>query len=323
MPSLVTSVIGGIQGASAAHHAADALSKGYQQAGQTVTDAVNQVNPDILKTAADAGTGVTNAASTAGAGMTAAAGAAGAGATGAAGTLAGYLSPYMQVGADAAGQLTDAAKPFTADMMAKYSPAYQFQLQQGQDAAKAAAAAAGVSGSGGTMKSLMRNTQDYAGTAFANASNLYNQNFNRLQTLANMGVGASTTAGQAGIQAAEYAGNAGMTGAEYAGNVGMQGAKYAGDTSIAARNLASSNTLSGANYLANTKIGAQQAQAQGDLGAASQWNNMLGGIGTAANTAVMAGFGAPGAGGGGWSFSNIGKNLGSLWNRGSGTIGYA
>jgi hypothetical protein len=310
MPSLVTSIIGGIQGASASHNAANQMVQGYGQAGQTVSDAVSQVNPDILNTAATAGKGVTDAAATAGTGVTNAAGTAGTGATTAAGDLTTLLNPYISMGSTAAGQLGDAAKPFTADMMAQYSPAYQFQLQQGTQAAQRAAAAGGMTGSGGTMKSLDRYTQDYAGTAFGNASNLYNQNFNRLATLAQMGQGASTTAGQAGLQAAEYAGTAGMQGAEYAGNAGMQGAQYAGTADINARNLASSNTLSGANYLANTQIGAKNALAQGDLGAANAWNGMLGGIGTAANTVAMGGFGADG----GWSLGNLGKNIGS-WGK--------
>src|SRR5215471_7258476 len=182
MPSLVTSIIDGIQGASASHHAANYMQQGYKQAGETVNKAVEQVNPEILQAAKEAGEGVTTAADTAGRGMTTAASAAGSGATTAADKLATLLDPYMSAGATAAGQLGDASKPFTADMMAKYSPAYQFQLQQGQQAAARAAAAAGVGGSGGTMKSMQRYAQDYAGTAFKNASDIYNQNFQRLAT---------------------------------------------------------------------------------------------------------------------------------------------
>lgn len=314
MPSLVTSIIGGVQGASAAHNAAKAQQAGYAKAGQTVTDAVNQVNPDILKTAAESGQGVTSAANTAGQGVTTAATAAGTGATTAADTLTGYLSPYMSVGADAAGQLSDAAKPFTASMMAQYSPAYQFQLQQGMQAANRAAAAGGMTGSGGTMKSLQRYAQDYSGTAFKNANDIYQGNFNRLSTLANMGLGAATDAGKAGLQAAEYAGDTGMKGAAYAGDAGMRGAEYTGNANINARNLASGNTLSGASFLANTQMGAGNAEAQGDLGAASQWNNMLGGIGTTLNQAAMLGFGGgvPGTTSG-WDFGNIGKNIGGMW----------
>lgn len=98
-----------------------------------------------------------------------------------------------------------------------------------------------------------------------------------------------------------------MTAAEYAGTAGLNAAQYSGTANINARDLASSNTLSGANYLANTKINAAQAHAQGDLGAAAGWNQMLGGIGQAGNTILMAGMDP--TGGFGWSPSNIGKNL--------------
>lgn len=307
MPSLVTSIIGGFQARSAATNASNKMVQGQQQAGKTVSDAVAQVNPEILQAAKDAGISVEDAARVAGAGVTGAAATAGTGATDAASKLYDLLSPYMSVGAKAAGELGDAAKPFTADMMAKYSPAYQFQLQQGQQAANRAAAASGLTGSGGTMKALNRYTQDYAGTAFERASNLYGKNFDRLSTLANMGVGASTTAGNAGLQAAEYAGTAGMQGAEYAGNAGMRGSEFAGNANINARNLASSNTLSGANYLANTQIGAQNASAQGDIGRANAWNSMLSGVGGALDTVALGGLSPTGQGG--WSVGNIGKNL--------------
>jgi hypothetical protein len=324
LPSLLTSIIGGYQGASAAHHAADALKKGYTQAGQTVTGAVNQVNPEILSTAAQAGQDVREAGDVAGRGVTQAAQAGGAGATTAAQQLMALLQPYMQGGSQAMEQLQagmapggSLSQPFTANMMAQYSPAYQFQLQQGQQAAQAAAQAAGVGGSGGQLKSLSRYAQDYAGTAFERASNLYTQGqqtqFNRLATLAGAGMQAGTTAGQAGLQASEYAGTLGTQGAEFAGNMGMTGAQYAGNANIGARNLAASNTLSGAGYLANTQVDAMKAQAQGDLGAAQSWNSMLSGIGAAGNAALFAGLGgAPGTDSG-WSLSNIGKNI---WGQG-------
>jgi len=319
VPSLVTSVIGGIQSASAAHHAADAISLGYKQAGQTVTDAAAQVNPGILDTAATAGRGVTDAAAAGASGATAAAATGAAGATTAAKQLTDLLNPYISAGATAAGGLTDAAKPFTADMMAKYSPVYQFQLQQGEQAAARQAAAMGVTGSGGTAKALQQYAQQYAGTAFTNASNLYNQNFNRLLSVANLGQGAATTAGEAGVQAAEYGGTLQENAAQYAGNLNTNAAQWAGTANINARDLTSQNTLSAANYLANTQIGAKQAIAQGDLGAASSWNNMLGGIGSTLNQAAMLGFGA----GGGWSPSNIGTNLGNFWSGGGGGGGAA
>ena len=315
MPSLVTSIIGGFQGASAAHNAAGALQKGYGQAGTTVTNAVNQVNPGIIDTAATAGQGVTTAAGAAGTGATTAAGTGAAGATSAADTLTGYLSPYMTAGSTAAAGLTAASQPFTASMMSQYSPAYQLQLQQGQQAAARQASAMGVTGSGGTAKALQQYAQNYSGTAFSNAANIYNQNFQRLATVAGMGQSAATTAGQAGLQAAEYGGTLGENAAQYAGTAGMTGAEYAGNADINAENLTAQNTLSGAGYLANTQIGAQQALAQGDLGAASAWNGMLGGIGSAANTLALGGLGTNASGGLSWSPSNLATNL---WGGGSG-----
>lgn len=327
MPSIVTSIVGGIQGASAAHNAADKMAQGQRQAGQTVTDAAAQVNPDILKTALEAGQGVTTAAQQAGQGATTAATAAGQGATTAADKLTAMLNPYISGGSTAMEQLTAALgpggslnTPFTADMMAKYSPAYQFQLQQGTQAANRAAAAMGLTGSGGTAKALQRYTQDYAGTAFKNANDIYQAQqqaiFNRLSGVAGLGEGAATTAGQAGLQAAEYGGTLGERAAEYAGQLGTGAAQWSGTANINARNLASQNTLSAANYLANTQIGAQNALGQGDLGAAASWNNMLSGIGSAANSVAMMGF-QPG---GGWSFSQIPKTIGS-WNQGPGPRG--
>ena len=190
------------------------------------------------------------------------------------------------------------SQPFTASMMAQYSPAYQFQLQQGKQAAAQQAVASGMGDSGGFSKALSRYNQDYANTAFGSAANLYNQQqanqFNRLAALAGAGQTAATTAGQAGIGAAEYAGTA-----------GMQGAQWAGGANIGARNLAASNTLSGANYLANTQIEAQKALGQGDLGAASAWNSMLGSIGKAGDQLIAGGWGP----GGGWS---LGRGLGSM-----------
>lgn len=368
MPSLVTGVISGIQGASASHNAANYLMTGYGQAGKTVTDAVNQVNPNILNAANTAATGVTNAANTAGTGAvnaattagtgatTAAAAAgtgavnaaqtAGQGATDAAGNLVSMLSPYTQGGSAAMGQLSAGlapggalSTPFTASMMAQYSPAYQFQLSQGQQAA-ARAAAAGGGASGGVAKAMNRYAQDYANTAFGSAANLYNtqqQNtYNRLAGVAGMGQQAATVGGQAqqqaaeyggtlGTQAAQYAGTMGTEAAQYAGNLGTQAAQYAGNmgynagvyggnAGINATNLTSQNTLSAANYLANTQIQSAAAHAQGDLGAAGQWNNMLGSIGQTGDMIAFGGLDS--GGGGGWSLGNLGQNI---WgNRGGG-----
>ena len=74
MASLVTSVIGGIQGASAAHNAATALANGFTQAQGTYANARDNSNQVIGGSAANAQNLVTGAASDAGAGVTQAAG---------------------------------------------------------------------------------------------------------------------------------------------------------------------------------------------------------------------------------------------------------
>ena len=47
MPSIVTSLIGGLQGSSAAHNAANQSAGGYNSAGATMGAAVNQANSVI------------------------------------------------------------------------------------------------------------------------------------------------------------------------------------------------------------------------------------------------------------------------------------
>lgn len=278
-----------------------------------------------------AGQGVTGAAATGAAGATQAAATGGAGAVSAADRLSSLLNPYISGGASAMDQLSAAmgpggslTTPFTADMMAKYSPAYQFQLQQGTQAAQRAAAAQGLTGSGGTAKALQRYTQDYAGTAFGRANDIYSQQqrdiYNRLSGVAGMGQTAATEAGKTGVQAAEYAGTLGEEAAKYAGTLGTGAAQWAGAENINARNLTAQNTLSAANYLANTQVGGQQAIAQGDLGAASSWNNMLSGIGSAANSAVMGGLGSMASGG---SFMSGALNPFGLGGGGGGGGGWA
>jgi hypothetical protein len=273
MPSIITSIIGGIQGSSAAHNAANSLSGAYNSAGQTVTNAAAAVNPTITNAAAAGANQVLAAGQT--------------GVTG--------LSPYTTAGSTAANALaTDLLPggqlntPFTAATMATMSPGYQFQLQQGTSAMNRQAAAAGLSGSGGTMKALDQYNQNFAGTAYNNAFNQYtaqNQNlFANLNSQAQQGQAASTTAANLGVGTAEY--GAGMN--------------------YAAANTTAQNTLSAANYLANTQIGAGNAQAQGDTGAANQWNGMLGGIGTAGNNMLALGMPYTGSPTQNWSFANMG-----------------
>ena len=112
-------------------------------------------------------------------------------------------------------------QPFTADTFKQYSPAYQFQLQQGAQGTLNQDAGAQGAESGAALKDLTSYNQGMANTSFNNAFNQYlgqqqqgfsqyqtqqNNVFNRLSTLAGMGqsaasnqaTGASSFAGSVG-----------------------------------------------------------------------------------------------------------------------------
>jgi hypothetical protein len=93
-------------------------------------------------------------------------------------------------------------RPFTADMMKQYSPAYQFQLQQGRQGVLNGDASGVGALSGAASKDLMGYNQNLAGTAFNNAFNQYqsqNQNiYNRLFGLSQLGQSAAANTGAAG-----------------------------------------------------------------------------------------------------------------------------
>lgn len=317
MPSMITGIIGGIQGASAAHNAANDLSGGYNKAGQTVIDAAAQVNPGITAAAAQGAGNVINQGQLAGQQVVSAAGTAANNATAAANAGIAGLSPYATNGATASNALaTDLQAggqlntPFNAQMMAATSPGYQFQLQQGQSGLARSMAAAGLSGSGGAMKAAMQYNQNYAGTAYNNAFNQYttqNQNlFNNLNSQAQQGQQASTTQAGLGVNAAQYGGTINTNAAQYAGTTGVGTQEYGAGMMYGAANTTAQNTLSANNYLANTQVEAARAQGQGDINAANAWNGALGSIGNAGNALMTGGasmfssaFGGGGGGGGG------------------------
>lgn len=277
MPSLITSVLGGIQGSSASHNAANALSGGYNTAGQTVTNAAAGVNPGITAAGTAAGAGVTGAAGTAATNANAAAGAAQAG-----------VSPYTATGAQAANTLATGLAPggslntpFSFQQFQQQDPGYQFEQQQMQQAMSRQQAASGVTGSGGAMKALDQQTNNLAASDYGQAFNQYQtqqQNtFNRLATTAGMGQ-----------QGAEYAGSQGSQAAQYGGTLNTGAAQFAGTAGMQSTDLAASNTMGAANYLGQTQIGSGQAQAQGDMNSASAWNGMLGGVGSGLNALAFS-----------------------------------
>jgi len=115
-------------------------------------------------------------------------------------------------------------------MMKQFSPAYQFQLQQGQQVVFNQDTPGQGALSGAALKDLIGYNQGMAGTSFNNAFNQYQTQqgniYSRLANLANLGQNAAANTGQQGTalagQAAQSATNIGT--AQAAGTVGAANA---------------------------------------------------------------------------------------------------
>jgi hypothetical protein len=295
--SLVTSIIGGIQGASAAHNAANAIQNADQQAANTMQSAVTSGQGMVSTAGTNAGTLATNAAQNGQMGV-----------AGAQQTAAALLNPYYSNGALASGQLANGFAPggqfaqqFTAADMSSLDPGYQFRLQQGEQALQRSLTASGVGG-GGAAKQLNDYAQNAASAEYQNAYSRFmgQQQFQvgSLQNLANAGQAAATTAGNQYLQAGEFNANLGENAAQYAGNVGLQSNEFNANLG-----------MQGAQYIGNTMMRTGGAIADGDLGAASAWNGMLNGIGQAANGFFTGGL----SGGGGFSNFNWNSALSRIF----------
>lgn len=143
------------------------------------------------------------------------------------------LAPYRGAGtlalSDLQSQLPNLTKPFTmADFQA--SPAYNFNLEQGQLAINKGAAARGQFYNPATLQDIARFSQGLASNEFQNAFNNYQTTqgniWNRLYGLTGLGEQAATQTGAAGATAAGNIGNFATQGAnaQAAGTVGSANA---------------------------------------------------------------------------------------------------
>jgi hypothetical protein len=125
-------------------------------------------------------------------------------------------------------------QPFTASYMQQYSPAYQFQLQQGQQGVLNGDAAGQGALSGAALKDLTSYNQNYANTAYNNAFNQYQtqlgNTYSRLSGVANLGQNAASNTGQQGTALAGQIGQATAAAgaAQAAGTVGVANAASSG-----------------------------------------------------------------------------------------------
>ena len=142
MPSLVTSVVGGIQGRSAANNAVKEQVAAALKAAGIVDAATQEVNPQILEAAMQAVSGMNAATGTAIDGVRTAA-------TGA----NDLLNPYATAGTDAVRslqELTQNPQNFAPSDLTM-DPGYQFRLDEVQKRLERSAAASGTLRGGGAF----------------------------------------------------------------------------------------------------------------------------------------------------------------------------
>ena len=119
----------------------------------------------------------------------------------------GYNAPYQALGTKAAGEISNEMPYLThqfdvTDLYKGLAPNYNFMLQQGQQANLRAANVGGGMLGGNAQTGLNKFTQDYAGSAYQNAfNNFQNQRtgiYNNLANIAGIGQTANTAMGTAG-----------------------------------------------------------------------------------------------------------------------------
>lgn len=102
--------------------------------------------------------------------------------------------------------------PFTADMMQQYSPAYQFQREQGMQGTLNGSSTGQGALSGAAQQALVGFNQNLANTAFGNAFNQYQtqqgNTYSRLAGIAQLGQTAAANTGQQGTSIAASTGQA-------------------------------------------------------------------------------------------------------------------
>jgi hypothetical protein len=138
-------------------------------------------------------------------------------------------TPTTQAGSGGLGY-GSLTQPFTTQNFQQLSPAYNFQLQQGQQGVRNADAAGQGSLSGAALKDLTDYNQAQANTSFNNAFNQYQTQqgniFSRLSGIANLGQSSANQTAQSGTalagQAAQSATNIGT--AQAGGAVGTANA---------------------------------------------------------------------------------------------------
>ncbi len=149
------------------------------------------------------------------------------------------LRPYREAGTttlkDLLARTPELTRGYTAaDFAQGIDPGYQFRLAQGQKAFENQANRGGGLIGGNVMQGMQDYTQGQASQEFGNA---FNRNtttqtniFNRLKSIADMGLGAAGTTGEAALRTGESMGSAGLVGAQAQAAGDINAAKAYGNT---------------------------------------------------------------------------------------------
>jgi hypothetical protein len=200
---------------------------------------------------------------------------------------AGNASPYLQAGAQATNQLSNALAPggsltqqfgqFQAPTAAQAAamPGYQFQLQQGENALQNSAAAKGGLLSTGTAKALDNYSQGLASTDYGNLFNQalsgYQTNFNTFNTQQNEAYSRLMGLSGQGASSAAALNNVQQGGTNALANSLMGTAQEQGGYYTAAANAQAAGTIGSTNALVGGLSGAANA-----FGGAMTLNSILG-----------------------------------------------
>jgi hypothetical protein len=221
--------------------------------------------------------------------------------------------PYLQAGAQATNQLSNALAPggsltqqfgqFSAPTAAQAAamPGYQFQLQQGTNALQNSAAARGGLLSTGTAKALDQYSQGLASTDYGNLFNQalqgYQTNFNTFNTQQNEAY--QRLAGLSGQGAASAAGlnNVQQQGTNALASSLMGTAQQQGQDIMGGANAGAAGTVGGTNALVGGLSGAANS-----IGGALGLSSILGAQNAGGPTSGTFGAGNPYAGGGNGNF---------------------
>lgn len=315
MISLITSLIGGIQGRSAVSDAqrametsADAAGDIYGQhageANQTIDAAALSAIARALGVSEDVAAQILSQSEAGAMTIDSATGRAVDGVRGAAVSANAGLQPYVQGGSEAMTTLSSMLSrgPGAVDLEA--DPGYQFRLEEGAKALERSAAARGGVLGGAAVKSMARFSQGLASQEYDNAWKRSRSDFDRttsgMNTLAGLGLTASVNSGDNTMEAERTAGTLSLTGATTSAGVRQQGVNTAGQVRTDASRFAgemdwrkgsaiAESLLSVGRVKADTKLQRGQATAAGHMGRANAWNGMLDSIGRTGDDMLSGG----------------------------------